>query len=334
MGSRAGAAVTSEFLARVLGLPVAEVTYERIGTGRGFAGTVMRATIQARARAPLTVVVKLGPDPALDREVSFYRDLAGPLAAPAPRCWYAGPASDGMPVLILEDLASARPGDALTGASVDNVAAVLGSMVPVWQRPAADRHLCALPVWGGDPRERQERFRARWASQRDELSGELDAETWLIGERLCESFATVAADLQRAPSSWLHADLHLDNVLFEPGGPGTHPVVLDWGSTCVGSSAIDIFPFLAMSLSPEDHTRHAAGMLADLGLPGVTLDDGRRQLLCYFAGVVGWRDRPPGSHPRESALRAAALADGRLVNALRQWDAAAILERPRHRTAH
>jgi hypothetical protein len=55
------------------------------------------------------------------------------------------------------------------------------------------------------------------------------------------------------------------------------------------------------------------------------LTDGRRRLLCYFAGVIGWRNRPPGAHPRERALCAAALGDGRLINALMQCDAARIL---------
>ncbi|MGH3418270.1 MAG: hypothetical protein ACRDOD_01530 [Streptosporangiaceae bacterium] len=87
-----------------------------------------------------------------------------------------------------------------------------------------------------------------------------------------------------------------------------------------------MFPFLAMSLSPEDHTRHAADLLADLSMGSTSLDDGRRRLLCYFAGVIGWRNRPPGAHPRETALRTAALGDGRLISALLQWDAAKVLE--------
>ncbi|MFY9774693.1 MAG: phosphotransferase, partial [Trebonia sp.] len=50
---------------------------------------------------------------------------------------------------------------------------------------------------------------------REELAGELPREIWLIGERLCESLETVAAELRRAPRAVVHGDLHLDNVLFE-----------------------------------------------------------------------------------------------------------------------
>jgi hypothetical protein len=211
------AVLPSAFLAAVLGMPVDEVGYERIGGDRGFASTVLLLTIQAHGRPPLTAVAKVGPDPALDREVAFYRVLAGRLAAPAPQCRYAGPAP----------------------------------------------------------------------SLREQLAAEVPREIWLVGERLRDSLETIAAGLRRAPGVAVHGDLHLDNVLFGPEDAGRRPVVLDWGSVCTGPSAIDVFPFLAMSLSPEDHTRHAADLLADLPAGSTSLDDGRRRLLCYFAGVIG-----------------------------------------------
>ena len=313
------------FLAGVLKLPIDEVGYEPIGAGRGFASAVLRLTIEAYGRRPLTVVAKVGPDQALRREAAFYRELAGRLAAPAPQCWYAGPAPDGTPVVLLEDLTLARSGDALAGGSVEDIAAVLTSMVPVWRNPATGPGLGALPLWGSDPVVRQERFRASWANLREELAGELPREIWLIGERLCDSLETVAAELRRAPRAVVHGDLPLDNVLFDRESARRRPVVLDWGSACAGPAVIDVFPFLAMSLSPEDHTRHAADLLAGLPLGSVAVDDGRRGLLCYFAGMIAWRNRPPGTHPRERALRGAALGDGRLITALLQWDAAKIL---------
>lgn len=319
------AVLPSAFLAAVLKVPVDEVEYERIGAGRGFASTVWRLTVRAHGRQPFSAVAKVGPDPALDREMAFYRELAARLAAPAPHCWYAGPAPDGTPVVLLEDLTRARGGDALAGGSVADIAAVLASMVPFWRQPAAGPVMGTLPLWGSDPAVRQERFRVSWASLREQLAAEVPREIWLIGERLRGSLGTVAAELRRTPGAAVHGDLHLDNVLFAPGGARSRPVVLDWGSACTGPGAIDVFPFLAMSLSPEDHTRHAGDLLAELPAGSASLDDGRRRLLCYFAGVIGWRNRPPGVHPREAALRTAALGDGRLISALLQWDAAKIL---------
>jgi hypothetical protein len=258
------AVLPSGFLTAVLRLPVLEVGYERIGAERGFASAVLRLTIEVHGREPFTVVAKVGPDPALDREVAFYRELADRLAAPAPRCWYAGPGPDGTPVVLLEDLTSARFGDALAGSSVDDIAAVLASMVPVWRHPAVGPVLGALPLWGSNPAARQERFRVSWSNLREQLAGELPREIWLMGEQLCDSLEMVASDLRRTPGAVVHGDLHVDNVLFEEDGGGRQPVVLDWGSVCTGHSAIDVFPFVAMSLSPQDHTRYAADLIADL----------------------------------------------------------------------
>ena len=83
-------------------------TMDARGADRGFASTVLRLTIQAHGRLPLTAVAKVGPDAALDREAAFYRELADRMAAPAPRCWYAGPAPDGTPVVLRNEVRTPR----------------------------------------------------------------------------------------------------------------------------------------------------------------------------------------------------------------------------------
>ncbi|MGB5936240.1 MAG: phosphotransferase [Ornithinimicrobium sp.] len=220
-------------------------------------------------------------------------------------------------MLLLEDLAAAREGDALAGAAVDDVTAVLESMIPLWRYPSAGASVAKLPRWGSDPQARQARFVRNWADQRDILAAELPPDIWQTADRLSTSLAQVAAELARSPSRVVHADLHLDNVLFADEGP----ILLDWGSTCAGSPAVDIFLFISSSLPPQDQQRHGRDLLADLGVGSAGFDDWRRRLLCALAGVVGWRNRPPTGNPREQALREASLSDGRLIHALRQWDA-------------
>src|SRR5215469_3623857 len=162
--------LTSQFLTEALNRRVDDVTCTRIGIDRGFAGTVLRVRAHTGGLPALTLVAKIGPDPTLEREVVFYRDLAPRLAMPAPRCWYAGPAADGTPVVLLEDLAAARPGDALVGASIEDTASVLACMIPVWRHPATDPVVAALSAWGTDPAVRQERFRLQWTRQRERRS--------------------------------------------------------------------------------------------------------------------------------------------------------------------
>jgi streptomycin 6-kinase len=313
--------VSAPWLSRTLERPIASAVASRIGTVNGFAGVVLRLELFGSDGTTFSVIAKVGPDPSLDAEIRFYGRLAAALDAPAPDCLYAGAGPTGAPMLLLEDLSAARHGDALAGAPVADVAAVVESMVAFWRHRVDDPSLADLPQWGGEPVARQRRYAENWVAQRDALVDELPPDIWQTADRLVASLAQVAADLRRAPGRAVHADLHLDNILFTDRGP----VVLDWGSICVASPVVDVFSFVGTSLSPADQTRHFAD-LADLaGLDATATDDGRRRLLCALAGVIGWRNRAPSGNPREHALRVAALGDGRLINALRLWDAAVVL---------
>lgn len=103
-------AISAAFLSEVLDRPIEQVEVEPIGSDRGFGGVALLVTLHpARPSiddAPGRLVAKVG-DPgdiaghhALSREVTFYSDLAARLAAPAPRCWFAGTSPAGLPVVL------------------------------------------------------------------------------------------------------------------------------------------------------------------------------------------------------------------------------------------
>lgn len=309
-------------MSRCLQQPIASMSSQRIGADRGFAGTVLRVTVCGDDGTRSNVVAKLGPDPSLEAEIEFYRGMAEDLQAPAPRCRYAGSGPGGGPLLLLEDVAATRAGDALAGASADDVHAVLEAMTRFWSRDGSGPDLTGLNRWGGPPQQQQANFQRIWVAQRYTLTAELPPDIFQLAERLCGSLASVVQALREAPPHPLHADLHLDNVLFTDDGP----VILDWGSACLGTPAIDIFSFISTSLSPLDQHKHFTDLVADLDLDAATITHGRRRLLSSLAGVIGWRNRTATDNPREQALRAAAIADGRLINALRLWDAAQVLD--------
>jgi hypothetical protein len=330
--------VSPRFLTRVLRRPVSSVGWARVGAERGFASVVVRLAMDPAGQYPETIIAKVtGPGGAgrveLDREVVFYRDVAAAVGAPAPRCWYAGPGPAGMPVLLLGDLSAAGAGDALAGSGIADVRRVLHAMVPPWshgERAPAQR----LPRWAKDPatwRERQDRFTAQWDTVAEALDGQVPDQVLAVGRRLRDQLAGwVLAPLADSAHTVVHTDLHLDNVLF--AGTDQPPVVIDWPSACIGPLAVDVFPFLATSLSPHEHEHHAAATVEDLARrlpaalrrPGL-LDDGRRAMLRHFAGVIGWLARPATGNPRETALRKAALGDGRLPNALVYWNVEHVL---------
>src|SRR5206468_1446096 len=57
--------------------------------------------------------------------------------------------------------------------------------------------------------------------------------------------------LSRAPATFVHADLHLDNVLFLDDGA---PVILDWTDACRGPGAVD-FARLLVECMPSASRR-------------------------------------------------------------------------------
>lgn len=356
--------LTAEVLTQALrstagrpGAKVARVRWERIGQDRGFTGVVARGWLEwePQGPGPASVIAKF---PLLDddasgfrqvmrgrsamrrryaeraaREVWFYEHVAPGISTRVPRCWAigAGPERDRL-VLLLEDVDDGHPGDALTGCSPADAALVLDAMAPLhaafWARQ--DR-LAQLASWSGGPADRmdrQERFAQRWRTLVDS-GAELPLRIRRMAEHLCGRLAAVLERLEAAPRTLLHADLHLDNVLFTPGAARHHVVVLDWQSVCQGPAVADVAPFIATSLSlPDRRDRQEAmlsryiGVLLDHGVPEEDANWVRAgfvpALLVRFAGVVGWRAATStvAMTGRETALAEAALGDGRLVAAL------------------
>lgn len=338
------------------GARVTGVSWARIGQDFGFTGLTARLRLdyEPERAGPPTVVAKFplgGMDSGYQRmqrqspelarifadravrEAWFYRVLVPELPAPAPRCWAgAEDVERSRLVLLLEDIADARGGDALRGCQPEDVEAVLAAIAPVhaawWAQP--DR-LAVLPNWAGDRaagERRQQRFRERWAAFAEQHGLGLDARLRRMAARLGDSLADVLDRLAAAPQAVVHADLHLDNVLFTPGRDNG-VVVLDWQTVCRGPAAVDVARAVVTSLDPRDRRDHEDRLLAGYHRAmrnlGVTIDARREYvlaLLVYFAGVVGWTVGSDKSMAgREAALRDAALGDGRLVSALLDHDA-------------
>src|SRR5262249_3570901 len=72
------------------------------------------------------------------------------------------------------------------------------------------------------------------------------------GRELLDRVESVSARgdelLGEAPHPLLHADLHLDNVLFE--GASDKPVILDWARVARGPAAIDLVELMFV-MSPD-----------------------------------------------------------------------------------
>jgi aminoglycoside/choline kinase family phosphotransferase len=341
------------------GVEVVTLDARCIGADRGFTGVVARLRPTYRrggVGGPASMVVKLpmaerdapssyraavSADPGATgrhfrrcaAEVFFYRDLAAGLGGGVLSPLYT--AVDDRAhrvVLLLPDLAAARPGDALVGCSPEEVDAVLRSVAPLhaawWARPAG-RRPGWLPVLLTDAASRQERYRAQVDVMLARHGDTLPAPARATLLRLRNTLAGVLTGLAGAAVTVVHTDLHLDNVMFHARAHGPQAVILDWQGVAAGPAVVDLAGLVVGSLSPTQRRSAEGGllhryhtMLREHGVVGYGWQrlgaDYRLAVLRHAAGLAGWAATadPTAVIGRERALLDAAFGDGRLSAAL------------------
>jgi aminoglycoside phosphotransferase (APT) family kinase protein len=213
---------------------------------------------------------------AYQREVMFYRDLAGDCGPSVPRMHHSSydPGTDAF-VLLLEDLGEARPGDN-AHSSVTDVRRALRTIAGLHARWAAGADRVPwLPDWHGPRVRRYTRFeldRIARAAARGRLVHGRSVLPLLAGlsEGQDEFFARVA----ESPRTVVHGDLHMDQVLL-PASPDA--VLVDWQLVQRGNAGLDVARLVVMGLPPEVRRGHEAELLDTYG--GVGLDEFRRGIV-------------------------------------------------------
>jgi hypothetical protein len=323
---------------------VLEVQTSVIGQERGFTGVIVRVQLCYAAHedgAPSSVIVKI-PTSICDtpsayrgsqekdrmaahryfercaREVMFYQQ-ATPLHIPSlPRLYYgAADQETGRVILVLEDLHSARPGDALQGCSASDAALVIEQLAHFharwWNHPQLET-FSWLPLWGGDPQMAQNRYIQCVDPFLLRFGARVPRKVRVAIEALATNYGAVRDRLKWSPTTMIHADLHLDNLLFSPGTPGTGVAMIDWQCVARGRCAIDLALFLFGSLETpvrrvveEDLFRQYYEVLLARGVTGYgfpqLLEDCQMALLWLLGAKVVW----PGSLALEN-LRGRELA--------------------------
>ena len=162
-------------------------------------------------------------------------------------------------VLVIEDIADARPPTQMLGGSLDDARRALEVLARFhaanWMRSDATRHY--RHFWAVDtvPRVGQASYvrnRSEFVERfgpllRDGMLERLDA----IQDRVPEICAALAAE----PWTMLHGDYRLDNVLFRPNG---EMVVLDFQGVGCGRPAVDVAYFITTALTAEHRDAEAA----------------------------------------------------------------------------
>ncbi len=263
------------------GVRLAAVDFSRIGTGQTAACARLSLRYAAgSAPGPASVVAKFPSDNALSRasavamgiyrrEVEFYRDVAPRLFIALPKIHYAAVDEDGERFLILmEDLAPARPGDQLLGCSAEVVRAAIlelvGLQAPTWCDGALARRFAEPPdgyfsdMLGLYRRMRGpfvERYGDRLADDEREIITALGNAS---GAPLFQPW-----DAGREPFCLEHRDYRPDNFLIDERCAPPRVVIVDWQGLRSGRPLSDVALCLAGSLEPAERRRVEQEILRD-----------------------------------------------------------------------
>jgi len=273
--------VTPGWLTRVMGPVVGGVVVgveaEPVGTGQ--MGECMRYRLQwepTGATGPGSVVVKFtSPDEtsratamatrSYEREVLFYRTLAGTVDIRTPRCWHAAFDPDtGDFDLVLEDLAPAVQGDQIRGCTVDEAAAVVGELAALQAPRWDDSNLSSLEWLQIRDDESADfvagLYRGALEGFLEGLGSRLESETTELVQRFGAVIDTWLRGRNEGPSVITHGDFRLDNMMFDPSGGRV--TVVDWQGPGLGDPTADLSYFLGAGLKPEDRRTHEEDLVA------------------------------------------------------------------------
>lgn len=323
------AELTSEWLRSALAehFPAASPTLagtEQIGQGYGLSSVLVRCRLLGPG-GPRSIVAKLWSTdgPAGAHEALFYASFAQNLGIRVPVCHHGAIDEERKRgVLVLEDLEHAVQGDCLRQLDTGGAGALAGVIAALhatwWMRPelrAADWLPCVVergPEW---LLSRRELFLRRFDDRIDPTIRHLLERVEAVQARAKERLAGAATTL-------LHADLHLDNVVFDGGLED--PVLLDWARVAQGPAALDLAELLFAIAPIAELDRILDIYLDGLHQRGITELDEKsvrhqlggallRKVVSATCGVARWQ---PASE-REREMIEAGLQ--RIMQAIETW---------------
>jgi len=296
-------ALTRRWLSAALGTAVDAFDLAPLGEGVGVIGSVNRVRLRG-AGAPASVIIKF-PSPSADnravaqtydmygREVKFYREQAELVPVRTPHCYAAEfDAGSGDFVLLLEDLGSCRQGDQVEGAGLEDARRVVDALAALhaatWQKdlgsiPSHDFPAQREGIAAG--------MRAGWPTVLERFGDLVPAQAREHAPALPEQIGHLIEQLTSGPQSLVHADVRLDNVLFDDDTP----VLVDWQSVCRCAGEQDLAYFLTQSLPDalrEEHLdalleRYHQGLIAG-GVRDFDLDACRQRFRIATLYLMAW----------------------------------------------
>jgi len=250
---------------------VRAVDVEKIGSGQ--TGANFRLHLDADG-LPATLIAKTaaGDRAARERvsagyrsEVGFYNVFRDRVHIRTPRCWYAAISDDNCDfVLLLDDLAPARPGVQVEGCTAEQAADAVrnlaGLHAPVWNDRTLFDHRDWLSSMTGSRSEflgtitqrAAEVFVDRYAAE----LGDDDIDTLRRAAALTARWGAIDTGVL----ALVHGDYRLDNLMCPESGDGVFAV--DWQTLTIAPPGRDLGYFLATSLHVDDRRAQQDGLVA------------------------------------------------------------------------
>jgi hypothetical protein len=260
---------------------IAGVDREDVGSGQGFTGQVVRLKLSYAAGVdanPRQLIAKMAAPPGsardllqefggYEREGFFYMTLAEKCGLPAPRCYFAGyDSSSGNLALLLEDMAPAKVGDQVAGATLADAELCVTEMAKFHARWWNDSWLLDQP-WLRPARTLSERlpqlYQQGLEPLRTNMQGRYPRVLRLV-ERMGPLVPLLASMVREEfppkPFTLVHGDFRLDN-LFLPSPEDSRLVVIDWQGAAVGSPGNELAYWLILSVPVDVRRAHEEALL-------------------------------------------------------------------------
>ena len=254
---------------------VTGVAGTRVGTGL-VGQNIAFNVAYAGGEGPTSLVGKFpSPDPVsratgvamrnYEREVRFYEEIVGTVGIRTPRCYHADlDAATGDFVLLLENLAPAVQGDQIAGCTVEQAALAMRELArlhgPRWEDPALAGIEWLSRRTAESAMQIQMLYQGVWPGFVERFGPKLGADELALAERLGSSLGAWLAH-QDGPSTVVHGDYRLDNMMFGTAEGGYPVAVVDWQTPGHGAGASDAAYFLGAGLKVDDRRRHEEELL-------------------------------------------------------------------------
>jgi hypothetical protein len=316
-----------------------------LSEGFGQTGTTLRISMRysgADNGAPASVIAKFATSDSRRREISksiglyqrevdFYNQRARNVSVRTPRSYYAGTAEGGgVCALFLEDFPDHRPGDETVGLKIKDaelaITQIAGLHGPYWNR-MKDDPLPRLPLAPLD------RYAQAWEIMEDSFGDLVPDELRANRDRYLTAIPKLQEWINAGPTTLIHGDFRLDNLLFGPKDSADPFVAVDWQAIRPARGMQDVAYLVSHSMDVEDRRTSESRLLeiysnalseygVKYGVQQATTDY-RTSMLYLFCVVLYIVGINVNSHER--AVRRKRALMQRAVTSLRDWDALDLL---------